>query len=236
MRSILFDLDGVLIDSMPYHARAWQLAFKQEMQIDLPEDIFYKVEGKPNRDVIKAVAASLELPQSIGKELSEKLNTSKNLNFDELFLLKEVPGATELTKYLHSLGYNLGVATGSNRKLAEGLLFQLGLLRYFAKLVGAEDVKNGKPHPEPYLTLLEKLEGNKDQALVIENAPLGVLSACAAGIPCLAITSNNKVSDLNEAALVFDSLDGIRILLEHEHKSSHGKGKWLFLEEGNNKR
>ncbi len=235
MRSILFDLDGVLIDSMPYHARAWQLAFKQEMQIDLPEDIFYLVEGKPNRDVIADVSSTLELSQSIGKELSEKLNTSKNLIFDELFLLTEVPGATELVKYLHGLGYNLGVATGSNRKLAEELLFQLGLLQYFSKLVGGEDVKNGKPHPEPYLSLLEKLEGNKDQALVIENAPLGVRSAFAAGIPCLAITSNDKVIDLNEAALVFDSLDSIRILLENEHKSSYGMGKWLFLEKDKNK-
>jgi HAD superfamily hydrolase (TIGR01509 family) len=234
MRSILFDLDGVIIDSMPYHARAWQLAFKDEMLVDISADIFFKVEGKPNRDVIEDVAAVLKIPQTIGKELSAKLDASKNRNFDKIFLLQEVAGASELIKFLHGLGYHMGVATGSHRQLAQELLSQLGLLRYFTDLVGAEDVKNGKPHPEPYLNLLEKLEGDKNQALVIENAPLGVQSALAAGLTCFAITSNNTASDLNEATLVFDCLDDIRMFLENEYKFSHGKGDWLFIKEGKN--
>lgn len=234
MRTILFDLDGVIIDSMPTHAQAWQLAFEQVLQMQIPKDIIYLVEGKPNRDVVEDVMREAGLNHSVGEDLFFQLNETKNKIFSSIFSIKAVPGAIALIKTLYKMGYRLGVATGSNQDLAEEMLTGIGVYSFFSSLVCGEDVTHGKPDPEPYLKLLEKLNGTKDQSLVIENAPLGVQAARAGGLICLAITSNNSAVQLKEATCVFDSLNEIQILLENEYQSTSGTGTWRLFEDVKN--
>ena len=231
-RSILFDLDGVIIDSMPTHAHAWQLACKQILNVQISKEFIYQVEGKTNAVVIHEISESFMKPLTIGPELAVRVNERKNRIFSENFQLKAVPGVVELIKKLRELDYRLGVATGSNRNLTEEMLNHLGVRSFFSAMVCGEDVIHCKPHPEPYLKLLERLQGSKLQSLVIENAPLGVQSANAAGLTCLALTSNNDAVRLKEATLVFDSHKDIWKKLEKEHNYSGGKGEWKLFSDG----
>ena len=225
-RTILFDLDGVIVDSMPAHAEAWQLTFAQVLRVQIPEDIIYQVEGKPNKDVITDVMSVTESDKLIDEDLLLRLNEAKNKIFGRIFKISAIPGAIELIKILFNMGYQMGVATGSNKDLAEEMLTLLAVRSYFTDIVCGEEVTNGKPDPEPYLTLLRKLNGEKQHALVIENAPLGVQSARAAGLICLAVASNNSKSVLKDATLVFDDLKEMQKFFENEYRLTSGLGVW----------
>jgi beta-phosphoglucomutase len=124
------------------------------------------------------------------------------------------------------MGYKLGVATGSNKKQAEEMLSALALRQYFMEIVSGEEVNKGKPDPEPFVKLLRKLNAERNLALVIENAPLGIQSAKAAGLACLAVASNNPVEGLREADIVFDNLSNMQIFFEKEYQLTSGKGGW----------
>ena len=226
MRTILFDLDGVIIDSMPAHAQAWQLAFEQVLRIQISKNIIYMVEGKPNGDVFKDVMCEAGLNHLIEEDLFFQINETKNKIFESIFTLKAVPDAIALIKCVYKMGYRLGVATGSNQGFAEEMLTGLGIYPFFSSIVSGEDVAHGKPDPESYLKLVEKLHGTKEQSLVIENAPLGVQAARAAGLICLAVASNNSPAKLSDASMVFENLNEIQRFFENEYQFTSGKGNW----------
>lgn len=225
-RSILFDLDGVIVDSMPTHAQAWRFAFEQVLRVQIPEELIYRVEGKPNKEVIKDVMSVLGIEQLIDEDLLFQLNQAKNKLFERIFKIKAVPGAIDLIKSLFNMGYRMGVATGSNKELTEDLLTALAVRTYFTEIVCGEEVSKGKPDPDPYLKLLRKLNGEQQLALVIENAPLGIKSARAAGLICLAVASNNPALQLKEADMIFENLKEMQRFFEIEYQLTSGIGVW----------
>lgn len=225
-RVILFDLDGVLIDSMGCHAYVWQQAIKTQLGIDLPEQYFLINEGKNSKDIL------VELIEKY--QIKSDENTWKQVSDfrDELFLKEFKPrlmeGANELVKMLNEFGYRLGVATGSTRLVAEDVLTKTGIRSYFSTLVTSEDVQFSKPHPQPYQKLLSQLDGNAERAIVIENAPLGIESAVAAGLICMGVTTTNSTEVLSKANKVFSDLEEIKMFLMVEHSNSQGRGPWKF--------
>lgn len=225
-RAILFDLDGVLIDSMRCHARTWQTAIKTQLNIELPEEYFLINEGRNSKDIL------VELIQN--HEIDADENTWKNVSdyrdqlFLEAFTPRLVNGAKELVTMLYGYGYRLGVATGSTRQVVEELLSKTGIRDYFSDLVASEDVQFSKPDPQPYQMLLQHLQVRPEQSLVIENAPLGLDSALAAGLICLAVATTNAPDVLAQASLVFSNLSEIEKFLEYEYSQTNGAGVWGF--------
>ena len=225
-RVILFDLDGVLIDSMGCHAYVWQQAIKNQLGINLPEQYFLINEGKNSKDIL------VELIERY--QIKSDENTWKKVSDyrDELFLKEFQPqlmnGAKELVSMLNKFEYRLGVATGSTRLVAEDVLTKTGIRSYFSTLVTSEDVQFSKPHSQPYQKLLHQLDGNAEHAIVIENAPLGIESAVAAGLFCLAVATTNTREVLIQANKVFSNLEDIKLFLKAEQSISKGKGSWKF--------
>lgn len=225
-RAILFDLDGVLLDSMGCHAHTWKLAIKTQLGIDLPKEYFLINEGRNSKDILQELINKYEIPD--GYQIWQKVSDYRDQLFLDQFSPKLITGAKELVELVYGFDYELGVATGSTRAVAEEVLEKTGIRGYFSTLVTSEDVQFCKPHPQPYQKLLNRLASDPDHAVVIENAPFGVQSALAAGLICLAVTTTNSEEILSEATTVFTGLEAIGDYFQQEHNQSQGKGSWIL--------
>ena len=188
LKAVLFDMDGVLFDSMPYHANAWHKVMNAHGLTVSGEEV-YLHEGRTGAGTINMVCqrqlgreATPEEIKNIYKEKSKEFNTYPQAD--------RMPGAWELLQKVKAAGLLPMVVTGSGQT---SLLNRLeenfpGMFRR-ELMVTAFDVKHGKPHPEPYLMALQKAGLKPEEAIVIENAPLGVESAVAAGIFTIAVNT-----------------------------------------------
>jgi len=188
LKAFFFDMDGVLFDSMPNHAKAWVYAFEQE-GVKFDEYGAYMREGMTSVGTVNDVFR-LRLGRDATEEECKKIYKTKSDCFDTLDLTKIIPHVTDVLQVVKDAGLEIFIVTGS------GQLSLLDVLNdYFPgffqqeKMVTAFDVKKGKPDPEPYLMALQKGNLRPDQVVVIENAPLGVRSAVAAGIFTIAVNT-----------------------------------------------
>lgn len=181
VKGFLFDMDGVLFDSMSNHTRSWVLTMNS-WDIPCTEEEFYLHEGRTGGST-----TNLLFQRTFGRDASEQERKQvyelKTKHFKSLPLAQPMEGALELLKRLKSEGYILGVVTGSAQASLLGRI-ESSFPGIFSPdhIVSAHDVVNGKPHPEPYLKGLAKLGLSAQEAIVVENAPMGVESAKAAGI------------------------------------------------------
>jgi sugar-phosphatase len=196
--AILFDLDGVLIDSTRSVDRQWRV-WAREQGID-EEKVIAIAHGVRAIEVIRAVAphldAEAELRRLEAREANDKIDVAV------------MSGAAELVRAIPDGRW--GVVTSGTRHLASARL-RLGGLPVPKILVTAEDVANGKPHPEPYLRAAKLLGVKAEECLVIEDAPAGIRSARAGGMKVIALASTYPASKLGEADAVALKLNRIQI-------------------------
>ncbi len=185
---ILFDMDGVLFDSMPHHAKAWHRAM-QEFGLDLPEAEAFLHEGRTGKGTIDIVMQRQRGRHSTEEEV-RKIYARKSELFNTFPRAKAMPGAACLVSRMRQMGLTVQIVTGSGQKSLLGRVEESypGLFAH-ELMVTAFDVKYGKPNPEPYLMGLQKAGIDPDRAIVVENAPLGVQAAHSAGIFCIAVNT-----------------------------------------------
>lgn len=190
-KAVLFDMDGVLYDSMPNHAVAWQESMA-EFGITMTHEDAYATEGQRGVDTIRQM-----VKQQQGRDISEVeaqvMYNEKSRLFHLMPEAPMMPGAFDLMQQITDQGMTVGVVTGSGqRPLIERLIRDYGKFLSVDHLVTAYDVSEGKPSPTPYLTGLRKMgDLHPWEAIVVENAPLGVCSAVAARILTIAINSGS---------------------------------------------
>lgn len=187
-QAVLFDMDGVLFDSMKHHARAWQETAELHHLISTPED-FYLFEGRTGDSTVNELYLRTFNREATNEE-KEAMYKKKSALFNGYNEGKVISGAPEVVHTAIRNGLKCLVVTGSGQhslfdKLNEVYpdCFQRNLM------VTAYDVKIGKPHPEPYLMGLDKAGITASEAIVVENAPMGVESAVAAGIFTIAVNT-----------------------------------------------
>lgn len=189
VKAALIDMDGVLYDSMPFHADSWHKLFLSLGVANSNRDEYYLYEGMKGSDTIDLILKR-ELNQETTEEERHEIYARKAELFQNLGEAKPMPGAAEMLQNLHRLGLETVLVTGSAQPtLLDGIEKDYPGFFPKNKRVTALDVKNGKPHPEPYLRGLEKAGVKPEQAIVIENAPLGVRSGKAAGLFTIAVTT-----------------------------------------------
>lgn len=180
-KAVLFDMDGVLFDSMPNHAYSWSHAVT-EFGLSMSPEEAYLHEGRTGSGTID-ILAQRHWGRNATEEEKQRIYDAKTRIFLSCPKPKPMPGALQLLETVRDLGLKIVLVTGS---ATTTLLQQLD--RHFPhifqqdRMVTGFDVKFGKPHPEPYLMGLRKACVEAGEALVVENAPLGVQSAHAAGI------------------------------------------------------
>ena len=210
MRAYFFDMDGVLFNSMPHHAIAWEEVMKQ-YQLPFTAYDCYLNEGRTGESVIREAMWKARNRDATPDEIKQ-IYTEKSERFN---LLAQQAGGTvvidgvaEVLRYVQSTGSQIWVVTGSGmRSLLDNLNNALPPVFQRDRMITAFDVTHGKPDPEPYLKAWERSGLNKEQCFVIENAPLGVRSGKAAGLTVYAVNTGILMrEDLAQADQVFDSM------------------------------
>ncbi len=219
VKAVFFDMDGVLFDSMPNHAKAWVKALN-ESGLPFTEHEAYLSEGQPGVDTINHVYSKLH-GQNMPSAESRVLYDLKGKYFQELGDPEQMPYSYELLKKLKEKGLSLYVVTGSGHKhLIGNIMTHFSGIFTKERIITAFDVKRGKPNPDPYLKAL-KLAGIEPwQALVVENAPLGVQAAHAAKIFTIAVNTGPLDDELlkeSGADLVLDSMEKLFLEWDHLH-------------------
>ena len=211
LRAVLFDMDGVLYNSMPYHASAWHRAMAQ-FGYDLPEEEVYMHEGRTGTSTVNLVSRR-EHGVEVSDERVEEIYQVKSKFFNEFPPAEPMPGALSLLRQLKEQGLKILIVTGSGqRSLLDKLNVDYPDIFRRELMVTAFDVKRGKPDPEPYLMGLQKGELHPDECIVVENAPLGVRAAKAAGIFTIAVNTGPLPDEalLSEGAdLLFPSMQAL---------------------------
>ena len=203
--AILFDLDGVLVDSTRSVERQWR-AWAREQGIN-GDQVANVSHGVRAIEVIRAVAPHLDAEIEVRKLESREANDRNGVAV--------MPGAIDLVRSIPDGRWC--VVTSGTRHLATARL-QLAGIPLPKVLITADDVTHGKPHPEPYLKGAQLLGVNPAECLVIEDAPAGIQSALAGGMKVIGLTSTYPASALSEADVVVQKLERIHIALDGARK------------------
>lgn len=198
--AILFDLDGVLVDSTKSVEREWRV-WAKEHGID-GDAVMAIAHGVRSREVIRVVAPHLDA------EAEARKLEDREASDDGLVVM---PGAVELVSAIPQGRW--GVVTSGTRRLASARLRLAGVPTPEV-LVAADDVSHGKPHPEPYLKGAERLGLKPEECLVIEDAPAGIQAAHAAGMKVVGFASTYREELLAEADAVISAFSKLSLVLE----------------------
>jgi HAD superfamily hydrolase (TIGR01509 family) len=186
-KAVLFDMDGVIYDSMPNHATSWHQAMA-DFGLDMPLCGAYEYEGMRGVETIK-ILAQRQWGRTPSDDEAQNMYAHKSEIFATCKPAELMPGIKELMEQIKSCGLKICVVTDSAQHvLLDKLEEDLHNLVSKELMVTAFDVKHGKPAPEPYLKGMEKCGVNPWEAIVVENAPLGVRAAVAA--QCFTIAVN----------------------------------------------
>ena len=187
-KTFFFDMDGVIFDSMPRHAKAWVKVFS-DCGITFHEEDVYRNEGRTGRGTIEMV-----FNDRFGRDATdaekERIYANKSAYFRTLGEVRIIPNVGRVLNLLHENQQQIFVVTGSGEKTLLGSLDKHFPNIFSAdKMVTALDVKKGKPDPEPYLMGLAKSGMQPWEGVVIENAPLGAKSGRASGMFTIAVNT-----------------------------------------------
>lgn len=188
-KAVLFDMDGVLYDSMPHHAIAWTQSMAQ-FGINMSKHDAYATEGARGFDTVRDMVKR-QKGITISEERAKEIYQVKAQIFHQMPEAPIFDGVKELMRQIVACGMTVNVVTGSAQKpLINRLLTDFGDVLTPSHITTAYDVKRGKPNPDPYLTGLRKAGDLKPwEGIVVENAPLGVKAGVAANIFTVAINS-----------------------------------------------
>jgi sugar-phosphatase len=207
--AILFDLDGVLVDSTAVVVRTWR-EWAEERGLDAGR-ILEVAHGRRAAETVRLFAPDLDA-DSEAREL-------ERIEVNDLDGVLKIEGARELLSSLPTDGWT--VVTSGTRALASSRMEHVGL-PLPERFVSADDVENGKPHPEAYLKGADVLGVRPEACVVIEDAPSGVSSARSAGMRVIAVATTHREEDLREADAVVASLASIRAIPHHESGAEGG--------------
>ncbi len=200
--AVIFDMDGVMVQTAPQHFAAWKRALAT-VGYELAEDEFRATFGMRNQEIIRHL---------LGEDISEaqvtKLARLKEEHYRALVGegIEPAPGLLPLLRQLKERGFRLAVGTSAPRENVELILDALGIGGHFDAVVAEEDVERGKPYPDAFLLAAERCGVDPERCVVIEDAPSGLAAARAAGMKCIGIAGTRKREELHRADLVVDSL------------------------------
>jgi HAD superfamily hydrolase (TIGR01509 family) len=186
--AILFDMDGVLYDSMPNHSKAWSQAMERFGMHMSPHDVYLN-EGATGHDTVVRISLRDRGYEATEKEVEQIYGYKAEL-FRSMPEARVMPGSQEVFRKAKALGLKILIVTGSGQKnLIERV--QRDYEGYITRdrMVTAFEVTRGKPYPDPYLKGLQLAGVPAGKAVVVENAPLGIRAAVAAGIDTIAVNT-----------------------------------------------
>jgi len=201
-KGVIFDLDGVLVDTSRFHFEAWRQWGKRQ-GITVTEEQFRQTFGMQNYQIIP-----LLLGHEIERDIIDKMSEWKEARYRELAEgnLELMTGAEQLLKDLKNHGFLMAIGTSTPLVNLNLILEHTPAGDYIDAYVTGEEVKNGKPAPDTFIIAAEKLGLAVDRCVVVEDATAGVEAGKSAGMKVVAVTTTRKREELQSADLVIDSM------------------------------
>jgi len=200
---VIFDMDGVLVDSYDAHFQSWLIAGKR-FGLELAEEDFAKTFGRTSRDIINRL-----WPGLLSDEQIMQFDKEKEADYRQILpkMFKEMPGAGELIRQLHDAGFRLAIGSSGAQKNIDLVKEHLTNGALLNVVVNGSEVKQGKPDPQVFLIAAKKLKLEPKFCAVIEDAPVGIEAARRAGETAIGLTGTAPRKELEERAhRVVDSL------------------------------
>jgi beta-phosphoglucomutase family hydrolase len=206
-RAFLFDLNGTMIDDMPYHVRAWHRILNELGASISPERMKEECYGK-NQELIERI-----LPNRFSSPEKDAISIEKEMQYQREFRphLALLPGLHSLLQAGHEKGVAMAIGSAAIMSNIDFVVDGLGIRHYFDAIVSADDVAHSKPDPETYLKCAERLQLPAKDCLVFEDAPKGVESARNAGMKCVVITTMHAPHE-------FERYDNVVAVIKDYHK------------------
>jgi len=198
IKTVIFDMDGVIVDTEPVHKYAYYLHF-EELGIEVSEELYASFTGNSTRNVFQKIKETFQLPHNV-----EDLIVRKRFLFNEAFDLKEdlflIEGVEELIKDLFANDIQLILASSASKGTIKRVFNRFELNPYFTNTVSGEDFPKSKPHPAIFIHAAGLSHFDNENCIVIEDSTNGVTAAKAAGLKCIGYSSkNSKLQDLSQA-------------------------------------
>lgn len=204
-RALIWDLDGVIADTAPFHFRAWRHV-AEARGITFTEDDFRQTFGKRNPEIIAEKFGGDVSPPEAENIASTKEDVFRRIAKQSI---KPFPGVLNLLLSIRSAGWSTAIASSTPPENIALIVDSLEIAGLFDAVVSSTDVGRGKPDPEGFLLAAERLGVAPGNCVVIEDAVAGVQAAKSAGMLCIAVTNTHPAQNLAEADRVVDSLEGI---------------------------
>jgi beta-phosphoglucomutase len=202
-KAFLFDLNGTMINDMPYHITAWHRIMNELVAVISFERMKQECYGK-NHEVIERI-----FPGRFSAEEKTKMSFEKEEQYQKEFkpYLKLIDGLENFLKDAQEAGIKLGIGSAAIIFNIDFVLDGLGIRKYFDAIVSADDVTNSKPDPETWLKCVEKLQLRPRDCIVFEDSPKGAESALNAGMGCIIITNVHRREEFSSFSNVIGFID-----------------------------
>lgn len=201
LKAVLFDMDGVIVDTEPLHHKAYKIMFK-EIGIDVSNEMYHSFTGQSTKEICDFLCEHYDLSHA-----SETLVQIKRANFSRLFFeddrLELLEGVENLIKNYHENGLTLVVASSASMFTINNVMKRFGLNSYFKDKLSGADLKASKPHPEIFIKAANTAGCDPSECIVIEDSTNGISAAKDANIYCIAYQSeHSKDQDYSRADLL----------------------------------
>ena len=203
IKGIIFDMDGTIVDSLPYHYEAWKIFFNQNKVENFSEKL-NEYKGGGTLDLMRTVYGN----QYSKKEL-KKMSEDKEKIFRKIYKgeIKQILGFKNFLDELKSKDIMVGLASNAIRKNVSMIINELEIYDYFDSIICGDEVINGKPNPEMFNETIDRFNINKDECLIFEDSLEGVLAAKNSGVKVIGITSSSSNKVLKDAGCVMSISD-----------------------------
>ena len=201
IQTVIFDMDGVIVDTEPVHHYAYNEHFRQ-LNIDVSPEMYASFIGNSTKNIFERLKLQFDLADDVPTLVKTKRNLFNDAfdNKEDLYLLD---GVEDLIKDLHSNGMQLILASSSATITINRIFNRFGLHNYFTHIVSGEDFPKSKPHPAIFLKAAELSQTQVENCIVIEDSTNGIIAAKAAGIYCIGYDSyHSKMQNYSKADLV----------------------------------
>jgi|SRR5579864_2613991 len=194
LEAVIFDMDGVIVDSHPVHKKAWRKFLESQNRYVSDEDLNFIMEGRRREEILRHFLGEVS-----DEELRNLGRQKEQIFREEADDVKPIEGLCDFLQKLSQAGIRLAVASSGSGRRVNDILNSLSLRRYFQAVVTGDQVSQGKPDPAIFRLACERVAVQPSEALVFEDSVSGVRAAKSAGMRCIGVANNGVIPILLQA-------------------------------------